>query len=260
VRVLRLAGPRGSWLSEPTGAPGSGEADVWLFRPSSPAARAHTGRLSEDERERAQRLRRSEQRLRFSAVRGTLRTILSRYLDIAPHEIPIAYGPQGKPHVAPEAHSSLRFNVSHSGALAAIAVTRHGEIGVDVELRVPRPRLPLLAEALLAQSERPWFEGLDPRDRTRAFFDLWSAKEACSKLIGRGMAMPFSAIALASPETDVSQVSVTHPSATKAARFVRRLPLDAGYSGALAVEVVGPPHRIPPAAGPSAAEQEGTIG
>jgi 4'-phosphopantetheinyl transferase len=260
VRVLRLAAPCGPWATGPEGPLESGEADVWLFRPSSDEARAAAHTLSEDEHERAARLRRSELRLRFSAVRGTLRTILSRYLEIAPADVPIAYGPQGKPHLPPEAGSALRFNVSHSGALAAVAVTRHGEIGVDVELRVPRARLPQLADALLTQAERPWFEGLPPSARVRAFFDLWSAKEACSKLIGRGLTMPFSTIELASPENELSQVSVQHPSARKAARFVRRLPLDAGYSGALAVEVVAGPHRIAPATGSSAGEQEGTIG
>jgi 4'-phosphopantetheinyl transferase len=236
------------------------EADVWLFRSSSPAARAAVGRLTEEEQARAQRLRRADHRMRFAAVRGTLRTILSRYLDAAPLEVPIVYGPQGKPGLAPEAGSELRFNVSHSGALAAIAVAQGGEIGVDIELRVPRPRLPILIEALLAESERPWFEALHPRERTKAFFDLWSAKEACSKLIGRGLTMPFSAIALATPQADVSQVAVTHSSARGAPCLVRRLALDPGYSGALAVEPAARPRRIAPPAGLSAGKQEEEIG
>ena len=236
------------------------DADVWLFRPSSPEARAAAGHLTDDERERAGRIRRSEHRMRFSAVRGTLRTILSRYLDTAPLEIPIVYGPQGKPQLPPEAGSPLRFNLSHSGALAAVAVTQDSEIGVDLELRVPRPRLPLLVEALLARSERPWYLTLPPRERARAFFDLWSAKEACSKLIGRGLTMPFSAIALASPGATESEVAVTHSSAPEAPLLVRRLHLDPGYSGALAVETAAPPRRIAPAAGIPAGKQEEDIG
>src|SRR6266571_1017039 len=125
----------------------AGDADVWVFRSTSPEAAALAGVLTEDERARADRAIRSEQRRRFSGVRGTLRTILARYLDLDPLEVPIAYGPQGKPHLSRELESPLCFSVSHSGDLAAIAVRRCGEVGVDVELRRPRERLPRLADA-----------------------------------------------------------------------------------------------------------------
>ena len=258
MRVLRLAEPRAPWIPAPAHTLAPGEADVWLFKPSSPDAVEAAERLSEEERARAERLRRPEHRLRFSAVRGTVRTILSRYLDVDPLEVPIVYGPQGKPHVSPRAESEIRFNVSHSGALAAVAVTLHDEVGVDVELRVPRPRLPALADAMLAPPERAWFERLSGGERTRAFFDLWSAKEACSKLIGRGLTMPFNAVTLATPEAEVSEVRVDHASARQAPCFVRRLPVDAGYSGALAVEVVAAPRRrIATEAGCPAGKEDG---
>jgi 4'-phosphopantetheinyl transferase len=185
-----------------------GPVDVWLFRPAAEDRRA--------------------------AARATLRTILSRYLDMDPQEVPFVRGPQGKPRLAPEVGSTLRFNLSHSGKLAAVAVTREEEVGVDVELRAPRPRMPVLADAMLAPRERAWFEQLRPSARTKGFYDVWCAKEACSKLIGRGLTMPFSAIALESPGADLSAVSVDHPSAPEDPCFVRRLPVDAGYSGAVA--------------------------
>src|SRR5207244_3984681 len=115
-----------------------------------------------------------------------------------------------------------------------------GESGGKLARRGPRPSLPASAGALLAPSGRAWFERPRPRERTKALFAVWSAKEASSKLIGRGLTMPFSAISLASPGTDASRVSVMHPAAREAACFVRRLPLDPGYSGALAVESTGP--------------------
>jgi 4'-phosphopantetheinyl transferase len=185
-----------------------GPVDVWLFRPAADDTRA--------------------------AARGTLRTILSRYLDMDPEEVPFVRGPQGKPRLAPEVGSTLRFNLSHSGRLAAVAVTRREEVGVDLELRAPRPRMPILADAMLAPRERAWFDGLPPSARTKGFYDLWCAKEACSKLIGRGLTMPFSAISLESPAAEVSAVSVEHSSAPEGPCLVWRLPLDAGYSGAVA--------------------------
>ena len=238
-------------MAVPGGLPRSGEADLWVFRPGSEPARAAVAHLSEEELERCARLTRHEHRERFAAVRGMLRTVLARYLDMTPGEIPIVYGPQGKPHLPLELDSPLSFNLSHTGGLAAIAVTRTAQLGVDVELRVPRPRLPVLTEALLAPRERHWYERLAPSRRTRGFFDLWSAKEACSKLIGRGLTMPLSSISLESPAAELSRVSVDHPCAPTAPCWVRRLPVGSHYSGALAIElapVLGQPAAITAAA------------
>ena len=237
-------------MAAPGGLPRAGEADLWVFRPSSDPARAAAAHLSEEELERCTRLARHRER--FAAVRGTLRTVLGRYLDMAPREIPIVYGPQGKPHLPLELDSPVRFNLSHSGALAVIAVTRTARLGVDIELRVPRPRLPVLTEALLAPRERHWYQRLAPSRQTGGFFDLWSAKEACSKLIGRGLTMPLSSISLASPGAELSRVSVHHASAPTAPCYVRRLPVGSHYSGALAIELApaGEPSAAVPAAAP----------
>jgi 4'-phosphopantetheinyl transferase len=231
-----LAEPGGPWVRASGAEIEAGQVDVWLFEPSSADARAAVGLLSEEERARSARFRSPAQRIRFEAARGTLREILSGYLGVDPLEVPIVYGPQGKPQLSPEIESPLAFNLSHSGEMAAVAVTSGAEIGVDVEMQVDRERLPALTQAVLAPSERPWFDGLRASERVRAFFDLWSAKEACAKLIGRGLTMPFSTIALASPGSLLTPVAVSHSSAPEAPCLVRRLPVDHGYSGALAVE------------------------
>lgn len=235
MRAVRLAEPSGPWVDTPDSDLEPGQVDVWLFRPSEATAREVEGVLSDDELERVGRFRRPQPRVRYVAVRGTLRNILSRYLGLDPREIAIVYGAQGKPRLAPRMGSPLGFNVSHSRDLAAIAVTPSGEIGVDVEARIPRERLPGIADKMLAPEERRWFEALPPGERTVAFFDLWSAKEACSKLIGRGLTMPFAAISLARPQAELSPVVVDHPSAPERPCVVRRLPVERGYSGALAL-------------------------
>jgi 4'-phosphopantetheinyl transferase len=235
VKTVRLAEPSGPWAPAPDSELEPGQAEVWLFRPSEATARGVEGVLTEDELERAQRFRRPAPRARYVSVRGTLRTILSSYLDLPPRDITIVYGAQGKPRLSPRVGSPLGFNVSHSGDLAAVAVTPAGEIGVDVEARIPRERMPGIAARMLAPAELAWFEALPAGDRTAAFFDLWSAKEACSKLIGRGLTMPFAAIALTSPDAAFSRVEVHHPSAPERPCMVRRLPVERGYSGALAL-------------------------
>jgi 4'-phosphopantetheinyl transferase len=196
--------------------------------------------LTSDEAARARRVR-ERQRARFTAVRGTLRELLGVYTGLAPRSVPIAYGADGKPHLDPELGTPIAFNVSHSGDLAAIAIASHREVGVDIELRRPRKRLPMLADAVLSPSERDWYAGLPERERLAAFLDAWSAKEAFSKLIGRGLTFPFRAISLTAPSAAVSAVAIDERHGPRPPCTVRRLDVGPAYSGALALEAAAGP-------------------
>ena len=84
------------------------------------------------EQERAARFRRERDRIRWARARSALRQTLGSYLGCGPLDLRFTYGPHGKPSIenAPE----LRFNLSHSGDWAMIAVARGGiEVGVDIE-------------------------------------------------------------------------------------------------------------------------------
>jgi 4'-phosphopantetheinyl transferase len=77
-------------------------------------------------------------RQRWTAARWALRRVLGRYLDRDPAGIELSLGERGKPMLA-ERGTSLRFNLSHSGDLAMIAIGEGREVGVDVQLIGPRP-------------------------------------------------------------------------------------------------------------------------
>ena len=116
--------------------------------------------LSPDERERAGRFRFPELRRSFAITRACLRYLLSEYLELPPGEIQIRYGERGKPMAA----GPLRFNLSHSGALAVYAFARDCEVGVDIERM---------------DDARP-----------AAFYEAWTRREAAVKLTGEGLAVP----------------------------------------------------------------------
>src|SRR5438552_660293 len=61
--------------------------------------------------------------------------LLAQYLGCPPALIALQRGPHGKPQLVGE---PLHFNLSHSGALALLAIARDVAVGVDVE-RVDRP-------------------------------------------------------------------------------------------------------------------------
>src|SRR5690606_20301074 len=89
--------------------------------------------LSVDERKRASRFRFARDRDRFIGARGLLREILARYLNASPRRLSFGYGAHGKPFLAGEERSTIRFNVSHAFDAMLLAVAHMREVGVDVE-------------------------------------------------------------------------------------------------------------------------------
>src|SRR5690349_16657114 len=112
------------------------EVHIWRAQLDLPSAWVQqlSGLLTDDELERANRFSFEIDRQRFIAARGTLRSILSRYITISPGHLRFDYSQYGKPSLAPEFSSALlRFNLSHSGSMAVYAITRNMEVGIDVE-------------------------------------------------------------------------------------------------------------------------------
>lgn len=161
--------------------------------------------LSAPERARAQRLAAPD---RWVAARAALRLVLAERLGTAPARVAFEEGPHGKPAVA-----GLRFNLSHSGATALIAVADEAEVGVDVERTNRRSHA---IERTLTAGERA---GLDGGDRHLQLLRIWCRKEALAKALGRGLGWAPERFDTSRPEGHV----------------LHDLELPAGYVGALAV-------------------------
>jgi 4'-phosphopantetheinyl transferase len=175
--------------------------------------------LSPDEHERAARLANPG---RWIVARAALRVVLAGRLDAHPRDVAFAIGPHGKPELPAGA---TRFNLSHSGDLAVIALAEHTELGVDVE-RTSRRSAAI--ERTLTAGERAALGGAD---RHTALLRVWCRKEAMAKAGGGGLGWAPEAFDTSRP----GELSLTD------------LRLDDGYVGALAVHG-GPPvlvrHRV----------------
>jgi 4'-phosphopantetheinyl transferase len=140
------------------------------------------------ERQRAASFATEEWRDRWSAARGTLREVLGRALDVAPGAVALRYRPHGKPELDPACapHAGeLRFNLSHSGGRALIALARV-EVGADVE-HLKKRRTDDIARRFFAAGEQQSLFALAPAEREQAFFRLWTCKEAFLKVTGEGL-------------------------------------------------------------------------
>ena len=144
--------------------------------------------LAPDELNRAARFHFERDRNRFIAGRGVLRQILSSYLEIRPSQLDFQYGPRGKPMLkATSARPPPHFNLGHSEDLILIAVTRPCPVGVDVEWIRPIPELKTISTQYFSTSEAAEIMALPEGEQLRAFYQLWTRKEAYLKASGEGL-------------------------------------------------------------------------
>jgi len=149
--------------------------------------------LSAAEAARADRFRFARDRDRYVRGRGFLRRQLAAATGRPAAGLALIEGPQGKPALA---CGAVEFNLSHSGALAVLAISTAGPVGIDVEHIDRMVDVAGLAETCFTAAERAVLDRLDAAARPRQFFLFWTAKEARMKLTGEGMALAPRAIEL----------------------------------------------------------------
>ncbi|MEG4984445.1 4'-phosphopantetheinyl transferase superfamily protein [Microcoleus sp. BR0-C5] len=147
--------------------------------------------LSTDERTKAEGFHFPKGRSQFIVSRGALRAILSSYLHINPHILRFDYNPYGKPSlIATQGGNTLRFNLSHSGNMALIAITKNRDIGVDIESINPNFPCLEIAEKFFSPLENSVLRSLPEHLQCTAFFTCWTRKEAYIKAVGKGLSIP----------------------------------------------------------------------
>ncbi len=113
-----------------------------------------------------------------------MRTVLGEALGVSSVDVPLTRGAHGKPGLA---GSSLKFNKSDSGELAAVALCDAREVGLDIERHRDVKRADRIARRFFSDSEQRALEALREHQQRRAFFDCWTVKEAVLKCDGGGL-------------------------------------------------------------------------
>jgi 4'-phosphopantetheinyl transferase len=145
--------------------------------------------LSSDEVTRANRFKFSEHRRRFIVGRGSLRYILSSYLNIKPAQIKFDYQPHGKPFLTADfVDSGIFFNLSHSQDLGLLGISYKRLIGVDIEYIRRVADLETLAQRFFLPAEYEVIKSVLPEQKHQVFFRYWTCKEAFLKATGDGLA------------------------------------------------------------------------
>lgn len=141
--------------------------------------------LSTDEQARVDRFVTTQLQHRALASLSALRIILSRYLACQPTALLFSRNPQGKPSL-PD-HPQLQFNLSHSDAWAACAVTLDQSVGIDIEAVIVRDGIDNIVQRFFSADEITAWQALPASEKNHAFFRMWTRKEAYLKALGLGL-------------------------------------------------------------------------
>ncbi len=208
---------------------------MWLVdlavAPDRLARCAHV--LDRPEQDRAERFLRPADRARFIASHAALRLILAAARGCAPSEIRLNAKATGKPELVGPAGAGADFNLSHSGSRALIGLCDAAAIGVDIEMLRPIPDALRIARSHFAADEANALAALPPDVIERAFFGLWTRKEAVVKALGTGLSAA------------LDSFSVTLPPAPPrllrggAAWTLASVEAGPGYAATVAVRAVG---------------------
>jgi len=164
--------------------------------------------LSPEECARAERFHFGGDHNRFIAARGSLRVVLGGYLNLPPRQVQISYTPDKKPVLTSNSYGALQFNVTHSDALALIAVTRAREIGIDIECLRTDFDADALAKRFFAPTEYAAIDQTPPDERHATFLHYWTCKEAYLKALGTGLRVSLRDFTVA---LDNASVTLTGP-------------------------------------------------
>jgi 4'-phosphopantetheinyl transferase len=172
--------------------------------------------------------------------RAPLLVMLGAYLGLPAAAIRLEESAHGRPLLAATHRNALAFNWSHSNDQALIAIARGIVPGVDLERLRPHPRALPIARRYFSPEEAAGLEALPEGQRDRAFLELWTAKEAVLKALGRGLAFGLHRLSIAGlPEAPVLGRLEGHDADQWQ---LHRLTLDDCHVGSLAWQ--GGPRRI----------------
>ena len=164
-----------------------GAVHVWRIRLDLLASEQDWTLLSPDEQERARRFHFERDRRSFVSSHGMMRRLLGTYAGMPGAQLEFTTGAFGKPAMC--GAPALEFNLSHSGDIALLAVSRERAVGVDVERWNVGIEHLELAQHFFSVAECRALRDLAVTDEWRAagFFAAWSRKEAYLKAIGHGI-------------------------------------------------------------------------
>jgi len=149
------------------------------------------GWLADDEMTRYRRFIYDKHKNCFLLTRAVSRSILSLYVaDVDPADWQFIGNDYGKPQIAaPPLAESIYFNISHSANKLVMAISRHNELGVDVESTAKNREVLQIGQRYFSEREHRELCKQPQQLMYDRFYNLWTLKEAYIKACGMGLAI-----------------------------------------------------------------------
>ncbi|MCP4297231.1 MAG: 4'-phosphopantetheinyl transferase superfamily protein [Proteobacteria bacterium] len=173
----------------------SDEIHLWFVNPEQitdpKLLDAYYPLLSEEEKVRQKRFIFEKHQHQYLITRALVRTVLSKYCDVAPQDWKFGKNSYGRPFID-EVHNqnSLRFNLTHTDGLIVCALTLDKDLGVDVEDEFRKSETTGIAHRFFAPEEVQNLNEQPQNEQKSRFFDFWTLKESYIKACGMGLAIP----------------------------------------------------------------------
>jgi len=190
------------------------EIHIWLVDYESvapPALDRLAASLEAHELAQQRRFYFARDRRRYLVTRALVRSVLSRYLPIAPEAWRFSTNAYGRPAIAnPEAADShLLFNLSHTHSLVALGVTWDRQLGIDIENIAIRSVSLDLARHFFSPSEADALATVTQSHLQHRFFEYWTFKESYIKARGMGLSIPLDKFSYRFPAPDAVAIDIS---------------------------------------------------
>jgi len=190
--------------------------DIWLcdLKQLSGDINIFYSILSDDERQRADKLKVEDKKQQYIITRGALRQRLGLFTNIEPKDFVFDYLEHGKPVLINDArYANITFNVSHSHDLALIAIAQNQNIGIDIEKINHESKHDQLVARFFSEAEQTEFQTMAEVNKARAFCACWTRKEAFIKAVGKGVGYGLDKFDLTvDPENQSPRITLHRPS------------------------------------------------
>jgi len=172
----------------------AGETHLWVC-PADAAPDAHVQALARDwmssgELARCNRFVLEPDRHRYLLARLLARDVLSRYAGVPPPLLRFEASRHGRPELAGQPTDSprVRFNITHTHGLVALAAARDAAIGIDAEWS-GRDISPDLGHRVFSPAEWAAWSVLPTEQQRERSLALWTLKESYVKARGVGLSL-----------------------------------------------------------------------
>jgi 4'-phosphopantetheinyl transferase len=190
----------------------SGEIHLWIADYGAiEDARLHAAYrelLSAEERQQEPRFYFDRDRRRYLVTRALTRTVLSRYVPVAPRDFTFVNNAYGRPAIENAEGRGLSFNISHTHSLIVLAVAQRRAIGVDVENFRAREVSIDIARHYFAPPEVAALATVPESEQQYRFFEYWTFKESYIKARGMGLSLPLDKFSFHYPDDDAVALEI----------------------------------------------------